>query len=948
VLPPDTSGGGADDNRHPVAADGDQSAAVGAAVTESEHADTEAGREAADLAADTAVEIPVVQVGGDKALSGSAGDEAARGGPARQTSSRRLGRVLGGPRGAVARTLAPVTTVLAPVTTVLAPVTRRRPHPTPQYSGSGDAAAPRTTDIAGALFARLTVLPALVILAWLIPGLPLLLGHYFLPVPMLLISVPLIVALGVNGLRVVPASWPRLLSADRTAEPAWATWFGLLATVAIVAGLTAWQLTEGSEALIVLRDPGVYLQAGYWLAQHGSLPIPEMAKAFGGAHPGLNFASAGFLARGGSLYPAAMPGVPLLLAGGFWVHGVSGAAAVGPVLGGLATLAFAGLVGRLVGPQWAPAGALVLGLTLPQQYAGRTSLSETALQIMLFGGLCLLADSLALRGLGAVVGHRPAADPRGTAADARTGVAAETPDTGGRPAEGPDGTPAGGSPASGPPAGPADTVVLAQPVADKPRSYGLPAAARRLLRAGRWAAWLTPQRLLAALAGLSLGFGLLISLDAIIYLLPVIPFACALLMSRRPQATTFLAGSLVGVGFGLLGCYFLDRPFIDTVGQTVALAGVVAVWLIALCCIAFQLGRIGRVRAFVPKALARRPLRWLPEACAVLSLLALIGFAVRPYVQTVRGHPGVGARHFIASLQRLQGLPLDPTRLYSEQTLYWVIWYIGLPTVLLGAFGLALVARRCLRALLTWRDPKGVWRAWGLPLGIISAGSAVVLWYPDIVPDQPWASRRLIVMAIPGLIIFSLWAASWLARRARDRGARPVTAGVAGVFCVAAMLVPTISTTFGVGLTHSGKSGGLTPFAQGLARSRTGAGEIGAVADLCAQIPANASVVIVDWTTASQFSQVIRGMCGVPVAWMAGQPRPAVDAVIGSISAAGRRPLLVAGTRRKLAGYGGAPVRVLDLDTTEDPHELIQLPTTPQQVHYQVWITSPGGSAVRT
>ncbi len=99
----------------------------------------------------------------------------------------------------------------------------------------------------------------------------------------------------------------------------------------------------------------------------------------------------------------------------------------------------------------------------------------------------------------------------------------------------------------------------------------------------------------------------------------------------------------------------------------------------------------------MPKTLARRPLRWLPEVCAVLTLAALIWFAVRPYVQTVRGHPGLAERHFIELLQRLQGLPLDPTRLYSEQTLYWVIWYIGLPTVLLGAFGLA-AHRAALRA----------------------------------------------------------------------------------------------------------------------------------------------------------------------------------------------------------------------------------------------------------
>src|SRR6185312_5878419 len=119
-------------------------------------------------------------------------------------------------------------------------------------------------------------------------------------------------------------------------------------------------------------------------------------------------------------------------------------------------------------------------------------------------------------------------------------------------------------------------------------------------------------------------------------------------------------------------------------------------------------------------------------------------------------------------------------------TLYWVIWYIGLPTVLLGAFGIGLLAHHCLRALLTWKDQPGAWRNWALPLVIICAGSAAVLWQPQIVPDQPWASRRLVVVVLPGLIVCALWAARWLTGHARARGARPATASVAGLFCLAA------------------------------------------------------------------------------------------------------------------------------------------------------------------
>jgi hypothetical protein len=744
----------------------------------------------------------------------------------------------------------------------------------------------RSADIAGTVLARLTVLPVVLILAWLIPGVVLLLTGHFLLFPATLISVSLAAALTINGLRVVPASWPRLVPGVHGNEPGWTTWFGLLATVVVVAGITGWQLTESSQALIVVRDQGVYLQTGYWIAQHGSLPITQSLTGFGASHNGLSFASAGFLVRGSGIYPAVMPGLPLLLAGGFWVHGVSGTLALGPILGGLATLTFAGLVARLIGPQWAPAGALVLGLSLPQQYVGRTSLSETALQIMLFGGLCLVADSVALRGAGA----EPAV--RAEALDAQS-------------------------------------------------ARNRLAVAWQLAAPSRWASRLTPQRALAALGGLALSFGLIISLDAVAYLLAVIPFGCALVIGRRPEAAPFLSGLVVGLGYGVLSLYLLDRPLLDTVGQTVALAGVVAVWLITLALVAIQVARVDRVRRLVPRALAKRPLRWLPEAGALLAIAVVIGFAVRPYVQKVHGHPGPGVYAAVRALQLIDGLPVDPTRTYAEQTLYWVIWYIGLPTVLLATFGLGVVVLRSLRALLTWRDPTGVWRVWSLPLVTICAGSAAVLWAPDIVPDQPWASRRLIVVAIPGLILFAFFAAAWLARRARDSGARPMTAAVAGIFCLAAMLVPAVSTTFGLGLSHVGKAGGLKPVAQGLALTRTGAGQVAALRQLCDSIPQDASVIIVDSPTAREFSQVIRGMCGVPVARMDGQPTILVQDEIGSISAAGRLPVLVAESERQLLAYGGAPVRILDLATTADPHDLTQLPTSLQPVRYQIWLTEP-------
>jgi hypothetical protein len=224
---------------------------------------------------------------------------------------------------------------------------------------------------------------------------------------------------------------------------------------------------------------------------------------------------------------------------------------------------------------------------------------------------------------------------------------------------------------------------------------------------------------------------------------------------------------------------------------------------------------------------------------------------------------------------------------------------------------------------------------------MICAVGLVVLWAPNIVPDQPWASRRLIFMAIPGLIIFGLWAASCLGRWAGARGALPVTSGLVGLFCVAAMLVPTAATTFGAGLRHANASGGLKPVVRGLALTRTRAGEDVAVRQLCAALPSNGTIVIVDATTANEFAQVIRGMCGLPVASVTLGPASSIQSVIGSISATGRRPILVAASAGELIGYGAVPVRILDFATTEEPHDLIRIPTALQAVRYQVWAIEP-------
>jgi hypothetical protein len=256
--------------------------------------------------------------------------------------------------------------------------------------------------VPGRAFAAMTVAPALLAVAWLVPGTGMLLARRLLAVPMVIVFVPLAVALCYFAIRRLPVSWPRSSQAAPDATlvavrpkadvPAVA----LLAMLAIAAGFGVWQAVFRSEQVFVTSDPGVYLQYGYWIAQHGTARIPESAAAFGGAQ-GLDFATPGFAVSGGSVTPAFLPGLPLVLAGGTWLGGLGGALLMPAVIGGCAVLSFAGLVGRLCGAWWAVAGELVLAVGLPEVYTSRTPFSEPLVQVLLFGGLCLFIDSLVVR-----------------------------------------------------------------------------------------------------------------------------------------------------------------------------------------------------------------------------------------------------------------------------------------------------------------------------------------------------------------------------------------------------------------------------------------------------------------------------------------------------------------------------------------------------------------------
>jgi hypothetical protein len=687
--------------------------------------------------------------------------------------------------------------------------------------GAGQEAGPAAPDTAGRLLARLSVLPVLLAMAWLLAGLPLLLVDRFTPVLMLVVSVPLAAVLCYLGLRWLPGRWPSALPVPG-AQQGRTPWWAVAGVIAVAAAFGVYQLIYHSQQIIVVRDPASYFQFAYWIAHHGSLPIPQARAAFGGTHQVLQFSSPAFYQVGGAIVPEFMAGLPMVLAAGFWIGGMAAAVTVAPLLGACGVLTFGGLAARLTGPRWAPLAALALALSLPEQVTSRSTYSEPLVQILFLGGLCLVIDSL----------------------EGRAGA-----------------------------------------------------------------------RVIATLGGLALGLTLLVRIDGASDILPVIPYCGILLLSRRRQAVPLLGGLLAGALCGAVNGLVLSRPYLAHIKSSLiplALVGAVVVIATALAVAVLWRRGLPQVRG-----------NWLPTAAAMLPVVVVILFTARAYQHQVSNQPLPAT----ATSQQLASWVVQ----YYMISMRWVFWYAGVPAVLLGTLGAALLARRCLLG----RAPS-----WTLPLMVFGWIIVTVLYRPAIYPDQPWASRRLVPAVLPGLILLAVWGSSWLVSWVRRAGHHRVAGGALAAFCAALLLVPPAVTAFGLGIRHGGPLG-VRPVARGLAVQRTYDGEITAVNRLCAAIPPDSSVVIIGKRAGHQMPQVIRGMCGYPVAVVLYPQVSSMKQVVRGIVQAGRRPVVLARTPAELAPYGGTATQIMALRTRQDPRTLAVPPRETTGWDPHLWMTEP-------
>nr|WP_055506634.1 hypothetical protein [Nonomuraea pusilla] len=659
-------------------------------------------------------------------------------------------------------------------------------------------------DRTGRGLAALSVLPALAVAGWLLAGLPLLLLGRFQPLPATLLGVPVAALLCWAGTRRVPAITP----AGRWRAAG-------VAAVAVSSGV--FNAVMHGEQVIVRRDPATYAQYAVWIARHGSLPITSQAEAFGGPDPSLAFDSMGFYPADGQVVPQFMPGAPLLFAIGHWL----GAPFVLPaVLGALAVLTLAGLVGRLAGGRWMVTAAFAFAVSLPVLYTSRTTFSEIPSMILLFGGLSLAHDAL-------------------------TGPARPT-----------------------------------------------------------WRGGL--------LAGLVLGLAVLVRVDGLRDVLPVLAFAGLLVAMRRsgrPEGAAgpgLLLGLAAGAGAGLLAAYVLARPYLKYLSGSLDP-------LLLICGAVLALTAVGTAAA--PLLARLRPPRWAPAAGAWLVVLVMAALYARPWFQTVRRDPqrpeDVMTAGFIANAQRINRLPVDGTRLYFEDSLHWVAWYVGLPVVVLATVGAAVLVRRLLR--------DGEPFPWLLPLAVVGWTTVTTLLRPEITPDHPWAARRLVPIVIPGLILLAVRGLAWLLQT------RPGVARWGAPLGVLLVLAPPVVTSIGTAFTPVER------------------GEAAAVSALCARLPRDASVLIAERVTADRFTQVVRGTCGLPTAQVRRPhgdtaPEDEVRRLAARVRAAGRVPVVLAATAGQVRPYG-EPAQVMALSTRQDERSLVKPPDGTWSLRVDVWMT---------
>jgi hypothetical protein len=231
---------------------------------------------------------------------------------------------------------------------------------------------------------------------------------------------------------------------------------------------------------------------------------------------------------------------------------------------------------------------------------------------------------------------------------------------------------------------------------------------------------------------------------------------------RRPTVVggaTFIVFAAASTFVGVYGLFRNKASYVRALGEQPTQLWYAAFATVVLFALLWLVGR------FLDARRLSTFWRWAAPVLGGVVGVVLLFWLSRPlwYIGRFAGPGGLAT---IAALQKEEGLPVDGHRSYEEQTLSWLGWYFGWPTVALAIVGFVVmvvlgVRRRNLTLLIAAVAPLSV--------------AAVYFTRVAITPDQIWAFRRILPVITPGFLIAAVVPMALLWRRF----ASPVTRGVA-------------------------------------------------------------------------------------------------------------------------------------------------------------------------
>ena len=536
---------------------------------------------------------------------------------------------------------------------------------------------------------------------------------------------------------------------------------GAIGAVLISLASMLWNGVNAAKHVQINRDGALYLNAGKWIAAHGTLDVHPYVAPFTKTAPFIAN-STGMKPRGSHLEFDLSHMLSAILAEAHNVGGNRLMFVTVPILGGISLLVFYLLAARLLRhPFAALAATATLAFTMPQVMFSRDSTSEIPTQILLFTACWILCDRRTLR-------HRS------------TGFC----------------------------------------------------------------------------VGLLLGLVQAIHGDGLLFVLGL-PVLFAMLWIRsthvdRRALRTGIVGCCTGVAvaFALAALDLLrwNRYYLSILDGNLEKLAIAGAFITGASIAAVRLR--GRRPDLVEKMRSRRePASWI--AFALVLAFGFGAWFIRPLVQKVHAGPNPA----VAVVQRLNNLPVDPTRRYAELSVRWISWYIGPITLILGIVGAALLARHFVRGSL---------RAQPATTALILAPPALLyILRPSITPDHVWAARRFLPAVFPGVILLAF---ALLCAAARDR-TRPFLAERRFFVVVLAVIAAAYPLYTIHDLSQMTEQRGLLPV----------------ITDACQKLGPKSAVVILpepppparQSTVYLSDPQTLRSFCDVPVVVMLGNPQPA-------------------------------------------------------------------------